>query len=54
MVRLNKNRMDFLEKFRKLIREYSEGSKNVEELFAELIDFVHSLNKEEQRAVERV
>jgi type I restriction enzyme R subunit len=39
MVKLNKARMDFLEKFQKLIAEYNAGSKNIEELFAELIRF---------------
>lgn len=37
MVTLNKSRMDFLEKFQQLIDDYNAGSKNVEQLFAELI-----------------
>ena len=51
MVKLNKARMDFLERFQKLIDEYNAGSKNIEELFAELIKFAQGLNEEEQRAV---
>ena len=51
MVKLNKSRMDFLERFQKLIAEYNAGSKNIEELFAELIRFAQSLNKEEKRGV---
>ena len=51
MVKLNKSRMDFLERFQKLIAEYNAGSKNIEELFAELIRFAQSLNEEEKRGV---
>ena len=51
MVKLNKARMDFLEKFQKLIAEYNAGSKNIEELFAELVKFAQDLNEEERRAM---
>ena len=51
MVKLNKSRMDFLERFQKLIAAYNAGSKNIEELFAELIKFSQSLNEEEKRGV---
>ena len=51
MVKLNKSRMDFLERLQKLIAEYNAGSKNIEELFAELIRFAQSLNEEEKRGV---
>lgn len=51
MVKLNKSRMDFLEKFQKLIAAYNAGSKNIEDLFAELIRFAQSLNEEEKRGV---
>jgi type I restriction enzyme R subunit len=43
--------MDFLERFQKLIDAYNAGSKNIEELFAELVKFAQSLNEEEQRAL---
>ena len=51
MVKLNKGRLDYLEKFRKLIDAYNAGSRNIEELFAELIRFAQDLSEEEQRAM---
>ncbi|MCD4672449.1 MAG: HsdR family type I site-specific deoxyribonuclease, partial [Anaerolineaceae bacterium] len=51
MVRLNRTRMDYLEKFQEMIDEYNAGSLNAEEFFNRLVDFAHSLNEEEQRAV---
>jgi len=51
MVRLNKSRMDYLEKFQKMIDEYNSGSLNVEEFFKRLTEFVKTLDQEEQRAV---
>ncbi|MBN1641910.1 MAG: type I restriction endonuclease subunit R [Anaerolineae bacterium] len=51
MVRLNPNRMDFLEAFQRLIEEYNIGSRNVDEMYEALIQFAQSLDEEEQRAV---
>jgi type I restriction enzyme, R subunit len=51
MVRQNRTRMDYMEKFRKMIEEYNSGSLNVEEFFRQLTDFAKGLNQEEQRAV---
>lgn len=51
MVRLNRTRVDFLEKFRQMIEEYNAGSKNVELFFDELLAFTRKLTEEEQRAV---
>ncbi|MCL6613093.1 MAG: type I restriction endonuclease subunit R [Firmicutes bacterium] len=51
MVRLNKTRIELMEKFQKMIEEYNAGSKNVEWLFDELLAFVKRLKDEEQRAV---
>lgn len=51
MVQLNHSRVDFTEKFERLINEYNAGSKNIEELFKELVAFAHELTEEEQRAV---
>ncbi len=48
---LNKSRIDFLQKFQQLIEEYNAGSMNVEEYYRRLLEFVNSLNKEEQRAL---
>ncbi|HLL78457.1 MAG TPA: type I restriction enzyme endonuclease domain-containing protein, partial [Ktedonobacteraceae bacterium] len=51
MVRLNKSRASFQERFQRMIDEYNSGSKNVETLFEELVEFVRALNEEEQRHV---
>ena len=51
MVMLNKSRVDYLEKFQKLIDEYNSGSRNLEQIFEDLIKFVKSLNEEEKRAL---
>ena len=51
MVRQNPARVDLAEKFQALIDAYNAGSKNIEELFAELVKFTHELSAEEQRAV---
>ena len=51
MVRLNKSRIDYLEKFLKMIDEYNAGSVNVEAFFQKLVEFSQQLNDEEQRAV---
>lgn len=51
MVRINHSRVDFLERFEKLIAEYNAGSHNLEAFFGELLRFAQGLNKEEQRAI---
>lgn len=51
LVRLNQTRADFLAKFEDLIESYNAGSRNIEELFEELLRFSRSLNEEEQRHV---
>jgi type I restriction enzyme, R subunit len=51
MVQLNRSRVDYLEKFQKLIDEYNAGSKNIEGLFDDLVRFIQGLNAEEQRGV---
>jgi len=51
MVRLNRTRMDYLERFQRMIDEYNSGSVNVEEFFQRLMEFAKTLNQEEQRAV---
>ena len=51
MVRLNRTRMDYLERFQAMIDAYNAGSLNVEEFFQQLVEFAESLNEEEQRAV---
>ncbi|MBN2106412.1 MAG: type I restriction endonuclease subunit R [Deltaproteobacteria bacterium] len=51
MVRLNRTRMDFIEKFQAMIDAYNAGSLNAEEFFQQLVAFAQSLNEEEQRGV---
>ena len=50
MVKLNKGRIDYQEKFERIIEEYNNGSSNVNEHYEQLIDFVRDgLQVEEQR-----
>jgi type I restriction enzyme R subunit len=51
MVERNRTRMDFLEKFQKMIEAYNAGSQNVEQFFEELLRFAQSLSEEEQRGI---
>lgn len=51
MVRLNRTRMDYLERFQAMIDAYNAGSLNAEEFFKQLVEFAESLNEEERRAV---
>lgn len=51
LVRLNKTRTDYLEKFQQMIDEYNAGSLNVEQFFQELVTFAQALNEEEKRGI---
>lgn len=51
MIRLNPSRLDFQDRFQKLIDDYNAGSINLEFFFAELMKFAQSLNEEEKRTV---
>ena len=51
MLRLNRTRMDYLERFQKMIDEYNAGSLNIDEFFQQLLAFADSLNEEEKRSV---
>lgn len=51
MIRLNRTRANFAEKFEALIESYNAGSRSIEELFEELVKLSNSLNDEEQRHV---
>jgi type I restriction enzyme R subunit len=46
---LNRSRMDYLERFQRLIDEYNSGALNVEAIFDELLTFARDLNDEERR-----
>ncbi|OYO31156.1 type I restriction endonuclease subunit R [Janthinobacterium sp. PC23-8] len=47
----NPQRINFVERFQKLIDEYNTGSKNIDQFFNELKRFAHTLSVEEQRGV---
>lgn len=51
MILLNKTRIDYLETYQKMIAEYNAGSRNVEDLFNDLIELVKKLSEEEQRHI---
>jgi type I restriction enzyme, R subunit len=51
MVRLNRTRADYLEKFQELIEGYNAGSRNIEEIFRELLDLSSILTEEQTRHV---
>jgi type I restriction enzyme R subunit len=51
MVRLNRTRADYLEKFQELIDSYNAGSRNIDEIFRELLDLSSILTKEQARHV---
>jgi type I restriction enzyme R subunit len=51
MIRLNRTRVDFAEKFEALIESYNAGSATIEALYAELLALSNSLNDEQQRHV---
>ena len=51
MVLLNRTRADYLEKFQELIDGYNAGSRNIEEIFRELIALSTILTEEQTRHV---
>lgn len=51
LIRLNRTRVDFQEKFETLIEAYNNGSKNLDELFQQLLQFSRELTEEETRHV---
>ena len=51
LLRLNRTRADFAEKFEALIESYNNGSRNIEQLFAELLKLSNSLDDEQERHV---
>ena len=50
-MRFNRTRADYGAKFEALIESYNAGSRNIEELFKELLAFSRSLTDEESRHV---
>ena len=51
LVQLNRTRADYLTKFEDLIESYNAGSRNIEELFRELVALSRSLSDEQDRHV---
>ena len=51
MVRLNRTRANFAEKFAALIESYNAGSRTIESLFEELMKLSNNLNEEQERHV---
>jgi type I restriction enzyme, R subunit len=51
MIRINRTRADYLAKFEELIESYNAGSRNIEELFQELLALSRALTQEQQRHV---
>ena len=51
LVRLNRTRTDFAQKFEELIESYNAGSRSIEELFEELLKLSQSLTDEQERHV---
>ena len=51
LVRLNRTRTDFAERFEELIESYNAGSRNIEQLFEELLKLSKSLDDEQERHV---
>jgi type I restriction enzyme R subunit len=51
MIRVNRTRADFQERFEDLIESYNNGSRNIEDLFRELVALSQTLTDEQQRHV---
>ncbi|MEK6244241.1 MAG: type I restriction endonuclease subunit R [Pseudomonadota bacterium] len=51
MVRLNRTRADYLAKFEALIEAYNSGSRNIEEIFKDLLALASVLTEEQERHV---
>jgi type I restriction enzyme R subunit len=51
LIRLNRTRTDFAEKFEALIASYNAGSRSIEQLFQELLSLSNSLDDEQARHV---
>lgn len=51
MIMLNPTRIDFLDKFEKLIAAYNAGAANIEDLFRQLVEFTQNLGDEDQRHI---
>jgi len=52
MVEKNKTRADYLDRFEKMIEEYNAGSKNVDLIYKDLVDFAEALSDEQKRHIQ--
>jgi len=52
MVEKNKTRTDYLERFEAMIAEYNAGSKNVDLIYKDLVDFAEALSDEQKRHIQ--
>ena len=52
MIAVNRNRMDFLEKYKEMITEYNTGAGTADETFKRLLNFISELNEEEKRHIQ--
>ena len=50
-IELNRTRIDFRDKFQRLINEYNLGSKNIQELFEKLLELSRQLEEEDKRHI---
>ncbi len=51
LIRFNRTRADYAAKFETLIESYNAGSRNIDDLFKELLVFTRSLTEEENRHI---
>lgn len=51
LVEKNRTRMDFLERFQKLMDEYNAGAVNIDEFFKQLVAFSQQLDEEDKRGI---
>ncbi len=51
LIRLNRTRANYLAKFEELIESYNAGSRNIEDLFNQLVTLSRALDEEQQRHV---
>ena len=51
MLAKNKTRTNYLERFEKMIEEYNSGSKNVDLIYRNLVDFTEILSNEQKRHI---
>ncbi len=51
LIRLNPTRIDFVAKFEELIESYNSGSRNIEELFEQLVRLTQCMTEEQSRHI---